>query len=370
MTIQLSEHLALYKYLLLLCLLANIFEISASASEKNTPADNEPSARIYRNPEERREAGLGTEITQWLTFSGLLEIEKNYTRNQFENSINTTNSDRPDQTLQAAFTASFTHWLEAELIIEAENDKQYRSFIDEALINADIDNWGISIGIQNLPFGEYYSHFITGPLLEFGETRKKSLLVDYSFNNNIELSGFIFSSENTRNNKTKPYDWGLSLELTTHHEAIRFGLSFLSDLSETDEALLDEGNHHYQQKVSAWSAYALVGLYPFEITLEALQANKPFSELDNTENHPKAHNVELAYFPQESLQFAFRVEHSNELSEQPQWQYGLSCSWYFSKRFNIALDYLYADFKKSSVFDDDNALKYTHTLAAQMSIEF
>jgi hypothetical protein len=82
--------------------------------------------------------------------------------------------------------------------------------------------------------------------------------------------------------------------------------------------------------------------------------------------------LELAYFPKENLQIALRVEHSEELAEEPQWQYGIACSWYFGNRFNIAIDYLYGDYKKNVVLDDDddNVLKHSHTLAALISMEF
>jgi hypothetical protein len=161
MSIPLAAHSCVYSRSLLLCLLAGGFAISSLASvsdftqdkknldKKNQDSQNQdsaPSTRIYRNPEERREAGLGTELTDWLTFSGLFELEKNYTQFKYDNAI-------------------------------------------------DIGEAGIQLGKLNLPFGEYYSHFVTGPLLEFGETRKNAIIFDYGITDGLEVSVFAFDSD-------------------------------------------------------------------------------------------------------------------------------------------------------------------------------
>ena len=43
-----------------------------------TPQDER--VRIYRTPQERREAGLKRELTDWFTLSGLVELEYNLQR--------------------------------------------------------------------------------------------------------------------------------------------------------------------------------------------------------------------------------------------------------------------------------------------------
>lgn len=46
--------------------------------------DNDPDNLFYKSPEERREAGLGQKINDWLTISALLEIEREQQRTRLE----------------------------------------------------------------------------------------------------------------------------------------------------------------------------------------------------------------------------------------------------------------------------------------------
>ena len=49
------------------------------------PAAAERRASFYRTPRERREAGLKTKLTDWITFSGLVEVEAGSVVYQFRN---------------------------------------------------------------------------------------------------------------------------------------------------------------------------------------------------------------------------------------------------------------------------------------------
>ncbi|MGI9285400.1 MAG: LbtU family siderophore porin [Pseudomonadales bacterium] len=347
-------------------------------------------ARFYRNPEERREAGLGRQLTDWLLFSGLLEIEKEYLENKFKNNITTTEDDGAVPTIEAVFELTIFPWLVGEFVFEAEYDTGYFARADEILIAIESETWGLKIGRQNLPFGEYYSHFVSGPLLEFGETRATSLIADHSFNDNFEVSAFVFDSDFGEPSGNDNYDWGLAVEYVSSNEAIRFGASYLSDLAETDERLLEEHIYTYKKRVSAWSAYALIGFDSFELTAEIVQARRtlthfetPATEVEQDEESedgeveevtgfkPTSYNLELAYFPQPHLQFAVRVEHSDELEDEPEWRYGVSATWRIGKYVGVSLDYLYGDYKNDFVLDDnDNALDHSHQVAVQVVVEF
>ena len=66
-----------------------------------------------------------------------------------------------------------------------------------------------------------------------------------------------------------------------------------------------------------------------------------------------------------------RLEYSDELADEPEWQYGMSVSWRLHRNINIAVDYLYGDYKDGFVTDDnDNELRHRNLLAAQLAIEF
>ncbi len=349
------------------------------------------SARFYRSPEERRDAGHGIQVTDWLLFAGLVELEQEFLENQFQNNVTVNEDEGLTPTLEAVFEVTAFPWLIGEFVFEAEVDSGYFARIDEGLVAIETENWGLKIGRQYLPFGEFYSHFVSGPLLEFGETRATSLLADYSFNDSLEVSAFVFDSDFGKRGENDDYDWGLALEYVSNNEAIRLGISYLSDLAETEERLLEEHVYSFQRRVSAWSAYALIGIDQIELTVEIVQARqslKAFTSTalafelneDDDENDggeevkafkPSAYNLELAYFPQPHVQFAVRVEHSNELEEAPLWRYGVSTSWRIGEHVGVALDYLYGKYKRDFVLDDsDTALEHSHQVAVQLVVEF
>ncbi len=366
----------------------------AGDEEADTVEPAAQSAKFYRSPEERRDAGQGTQVTDWLLFAGLVELEQEFLVNQFRNNVTATESDGLTPTVEAVFEVTAFPWLIGEFVFEAEVDDGYFARIDEGLVAIETENWGLKIGRQYLPFGEFYSHFVSGPALEFGETRATSLLADYSFSDSLEVSMFVFDSDFSKPDENDDFDWGLAFEYVTNNEAIRLGVSYLSDLAEADERLLEEHVYNYKRRVSAWSAYALIGFDQFELTAEIVQARRSLvaftapaipsiavepNEAED-ENHddeqvaafkPSAYNLELAYFPQPHMQFAIRVEHTNELEDAPEWRYGIATSWRIGRYVGVSLDYLYGKYQRGYVLDDnDNALSRSHQLAAQLVVEF
>ena len=212
------------------------------------------SARKYKSPEERREAGLGTQLNKWTKFSGLLEIEKEY----FEN--NTVDNRKNRETIDTSFNVqwavefTFSNWLGAELVYETDHDGQrFTGKWDEIffLIELDEFNLGVEVGRVSAPFGEYYSNFVTDPILEFGETIRNGFIIDYTFFENIEITGFLIDSDVEKRDKNSEFDWGASLEITNDLENFKFGLGYLSDLAESDEKFLIEEDNFYVDRVSA-----------------------------------------------------------------------------------------------------------------------
>lgn len=362
---------------LILLLLACMACAAADPQEDGNSAEN-VSARIYRSPEERREAGLGRQVTDWLRVSGLLEAEKMTIENNFSNDRKITQNDRPVGNLQLSFDVALVDWLTAELIFDAEYDFEARSDEnalhakwDEAFFDAELGEWGIKLGRQYVPFGEYYSHFVTGPLLEFGETRGDGVVVDYSFADLLEVAGFVFDSKVNKLGRGAKPDWGVSVNYTLNNEAIRLGLGYLSDLAESDEEFLADDNNRYAKRVSAWNAYALIGFDQFEITAEYVQANSKFREFDDSDDKPSAVNLELAYFPVATWQFAARYEHSDEFADEPADQYGIAATWAPVNRFTITAEYLYGKYKRGFVTDDDdNDQQSRDSIAIGLTYEF
>ena len=355
-----------------LCLLA--WPNGSVAEELPSPDQEQASTesvRIYRNPEERREAGLGTKVTEWLKLGAVIEVEKEWQKNRIKGKDNTLNPD-PGLAIELGFEVEYHEWLESEVLFAIEEDgRQHYQELDEGLIGVNLGEWGMKAGLIYVPFGVYYSHFVTGPLLEFGQTRGDAVLMDYTFFDSVELAAYIFDSKVDRRENHNEADWGVNVEYASEDESIHVGIGYLSDLAESQDELLFDFNNNFLRRVPAWNAYALIGLIPFEFTAEILRATKTFKEFPKNADQPFAYNLELAYFPIQAFQVAGRVEHSEELMDEPAWQYGISVTWAPWESMTISADYLYGRYKKRFVFDDfDNPQTSHHIVALQLTWGF
>lgn len=349
--------------------------LSSFADEVDDDANkiDEPDAHptFYRTPEEKREAGLGTELTDWLVVSGLLEIEREQPRYELMNGSILRESVFTTKALQIGLDFSFSDNFEAEMVFEIEDEGKTRMKVDEAVIAWDWQDFGFTFGRYAPSFGEYYSHLVVSPMLEFGETRATTFTIDYSVKENLELSLFWLKSDVNSHAKSKNIDWGMALEWTSEDEAIRFGSSYLSDIAESDEGFFDDANNVYKQRVDAVSAYVFWGLEGYEFSAEMVKTLDQFVEFEHHINQPEAYNFEFAYFPMQELQIAFRYEMSRELEDMPEKRYGLGMRWLLFDNINIAADYLVGRYKAVEFADEDEELfKNDTTLAIQISIEF
>ena len=116
--------------------------------------------------------------------SGLAKVKATPFTNNFRNPIPNAGRDDALTAAQIGFKVEMSEQVEAEIILDFEDHKT-SSVLDEAFLDLNSGNWGLSVGTQTLPFGAYYSNFITGPLLEFGETRTTALLLSYSYNDSL-----------------------------------------------------------------------------------------------------------------------------------------------------------------------------------------
>ncbi len=328
-------------------------------------------ARLYRSPSERREAGLGRHVTEWLTVSGLVEVESEHSVQEFASERSDDSRHFTDKTIQLGLTASLTEHIATEFVLEHEVDIDH-TLLDEAIVQYEGELLSMELGRLYLPFGEYYSHFVTGPILEFGETRGNALVVDIELNDYFDLITYALSGKAEKLDQSGGHlDWGGGVDFANADESVQISVGYFSDLAETEEKLLDDFRHDYRHRVDAISAHALIGGNHYEITAEYLAALRSFKELDKQENRPWAANLELAWFPTPYFQLAARAEASSDIADQPRRQYGLSAAWLISGHINISVDYLFGQFKNDFAFDDDdNEIDTRHLLAAQVSIEF
>jgi hypothetical protein len=126
----------------------------------------------YTTREERRDAGVKHEITDWLTASGLLEFEGILQSFSLFDTSSHPQEDDFTKTLQLGLEISPLSWMRGELIYEYDDDDESnKQTIDEAILAFEGGDFELELGKLFVPFGEYFSHFVSGPLLEFGETR-------------------------------------------------------------------------------------------------------------------------------------------------------------------------------------------------------
>ena len=332
---------------------------------------SEQRAQIYHTPRERREAGLGTQLTDWLSLSGLAQIQATSFNNMFRNSIPDAGRDNAVSSVQIGFKVEMPEQVEAEIILDFEDHKT-SSVLDEAFVDLNSGNWGMSVGTQTLPFGAYYSNFITGPLLEFGETRTTALLLSYSYNDSLEFSAFTYQGNaRKQNSEDRLRDWAAAVEAKFIDNKLLFGASYISDVADSDAQLLEDFANQYQQHVGAWSAYAVARTGIGEMSFEVLQATRAFRELPANANQPRAWNFEIAYYPQQTWQVAARYERSDELAGQPERRYGIAATWLAFGTVTITCEYLRSDFKSGFVFDDGGNELHQQTLfATELLLEF
>jgi hypothetical protein len=146
--------------------------------------------RIYKTPEERREAGLKYHITPWLAVSALIEFEYLYQQYSSYDTTGHASDDDFSKALQMATELTPWPWVKGELIYEY--DEANRHTLDEAIAAFEAGDWELAVGKQYLPFGVYFSHFVSGPLLEFGETRDRGATLSYGPDERVDLSAFAY----------------------------------------------------------------------------------------------------------------------------------------------------------------------------------
>lgn len=355
-------------FLLSLALLLSAVFIPASLVAKEE--EEEATARIYRSPEERRDAGIGHEITDWIEIFSLIEFETEYEKETLGDGPKLKGIRQSSQSFQLGLDVEISDQLIAEIVYEYEFDRD-QGQVDEAIIEYETDHWSLKIGRENISFGEFFSHFATGPLLEFGETRADALTLGYKFSPQLEVFGLVFKGDINALGHSHQTDFGGGLEFTADNESFVLGFNYLSDIAESDEQFLAEEGNRYFKRVSGFNAYLLWALERFEITAEVVKAMDRFMELEPEVDQPIAWNLELAWMPRPRWQLAFRVEGSAELEDEPERQLGLSSSWLLSKYAHLSLDYLYGDYKKGFAEDDnENELESRQSAAIQLSIEF
>ncbi|MES9925183.1 MAG: LbtU family siderophore porin [Candidatus Thiodiazotropha endolucinida] len=371
----------LFAWLIGLCLIL-LVSSPAAADETveealetgQTTGEDEPTEkqRIYRTREEQREAGLQTAITPWLTLSGLLEGEIQTDRYVPRNREDVVKSRDDNANIQIGLVIDLFGLAEAEVVAEYDSDPDKFSS-EEAFVTFESDPMELSLGKQFTPLGLYFDHFITGPMLEFGETSARHvILLAYGPSDQFDLTLAAYRGRSSKVGADDAWDWAVGFEAWPT-DTFSFGLSYQSDLSDSDERILDDD--HYIERVPAVSGYLFGMTDAFEFSLEVVAALEDFRELEKDLNRPIAWNAEVAYFfPNFDAELALRIENSHELEDEPEHRYGAAITWYLHKRANLTLEILRAQFDAESyaidLDDDEVSIQHANTMSAKISIVF
>ena len=318
----------------------------------STPVFAEEESRLYSTREEKREAGVKHEITPWLILTSLAEIEGEWKRFGLENTDESDIQRNNSGTLQLGFDVLPFEWAKVELLTEYDTDTN-DWILDEATIALEKDSLELVTGLQALDFGVYYSHFATGPILEFGETIDYGVTVAYNHEDVFDITASLYRGDARHVNSKDSLDWMVAIEAWPV-DYFSFGFSIISDLADSEARFLDDTGNRYERKVPAMSGYLLWVAEQYEVSLEALGALRSFSELDGDRDQPVAWNLEFVHFISPVIDWSLRIEGSYEVEDEPGYQFGLALNYRLHENIVLTTEALYG------LYRDDLATDVNH----------
>lgn len=316
------------------------------------PAATTPDVRVYRNRQERRDGSQKHPLNDWLQVAAIVNAEYFGENFRFFEEEGRIRENESGQALELEFVATPAEWIKAEVVAElSHSEAGWEGKIDEAVIAFTAGNFELEAGRLYPPFGEFTSYFATGPLLEFGETRRNGLVLTGELSARFSAAVFALDGDfSAVQGKSGQRDWGLALEYAPA-EFLRFGCSYLSDLAESGFEFLEAGIR-YTRRVDAWSGFAIFNREALTLSVEFVQALRPYDELDAEVNRPSAWNVELAWQFRVPVVAAVRLEGSRELDAAPRRRAGVALLWGFRPNITLAVEYLQSRYARGFHEDD------------------
>jgi hypothetical protein len=314
----------------------------------------------YRNPAERREAGLGTQLSPNVRLFGLLEYETLDIRHP-EGYRTGQNLREDTYTGQLALQLQPAPWLKAEIVAEIEKDDNTNSKLDEAFAEIDLDVVEVSAGRLYVPFGEYYSYFISGPILEFGETSGPAVLVDIDLTETLELQLYGLRNDVPQpDSRARKNQWGANVSHANPTETFLMAAGYLSDMRAADDGLIkDLAEEQHTSPVGGVNASLLWQIAHTQLTFEYVAAVESLQD-DGTSYTPRAYNSELTYFHRDRFQISVRYERAFDMGEDLRRQYGISASYSPLDFVTMTCEYLRGYYPHRAIgqepddFDDDD----------------
>jgi hypothetical protein len=298
-------------------------------------AEDDGSARLYQTREEQREAGQEHVLAPWLRAALLAEGEWGRERRTGTGATDVA-TDRSGS-VQVGLTASPLKDAKGELLLAYDTERD-KVDADEAVLSVQLGAWELSGGRMYLPFGTFFSHFVSGGLIEFGETHAPAVSVSRTIAgaHDLEVAAYRGRAREVGGHDG-PWDGAFTLELWPEGD-VAFGLGATSDLADADGLRLP-GNR-YARRVAGWTGYARAAAGRFQVTAEGLGAGSGFRDLAADRNRPSAWNVETVWFFRDDAEAALRLEGSHELMDAPALQGGTALTWRPDDRVSLTVEYL------------------------------
>lgn len=333
-------------------------------------AEDADGGRLYITREERREERLKHPLTDWASVSALLEVEQSAARSANSEHSSRWGSTDPVATLQLSSEVKPVSWLKAEVIYEFDANSQLLA-LDEASTAIEANSLELEMGTLYLPFGAFYSHFATGPLLEFGETRGKAVTLNWDPDEHLELILFAYQASAKHFELSGPnLGWGAAVNVSPS-KSMNLGVSFASNLAYPIEEMLENTNDRNSLRVAGLNGHCVFDFEEVEFSLEFLQTLGSYSEVLAEQNSPWAWNTEAALDLTDSLEFAVRQEGSGELTTAPRYRSGAAFTWRINKNAGLTVEYFYNIFRSTLPSDSkDSSSKPSQEVGAKLSVQF
>jgi len=282
---------------------------------------------------EPREPFVLERLSDKLRLGGLLEFEASFARMEGGDD----ESDLVLATAQLDLEASINDHIDGHMIFLHEEGEDESVVVDEAVLSLTSPakplggTFSLDAGRMYLPFGRFESRFISDPLtLELGETNDTALALGWSRGETVVLRVAAFSGETDTVGDNDSIDAvAVSLEIAPA-EGFAFGGSWISDLAESDIALVKDDpllGNVYDASVPGAAAFVTLSVGDFYLTGEYVTALRSFERDvlvaaqtqiepgELTGRRPSAWNAELSFAPNDRWEVAVKAEKAKDFMD-------------------------------------------------------
>lgn len=330
--------------------------IEALEAEKAASKETEPSPY-----------SLGS-LADKIEVHGLIEVEAAYNKPEGGDE----SSDLALATVELGLDIQATDYLGGHILLLWEEGETEPVDLDEAIIRLTYPRplFGLTAGFTGgkmyVPFGKFNSFMVTDPLtLDLGETNQSAGMFTLEGAKWLLQAG-AFSGETDTTGDNDTIDGFVAALEIQPTEQLGFGVSLISDIAESDIALVDDEDL-YEESVMGAAAYISWQIGQFGLEAEYVTALDTFDTAligltDLSGDRPEAWNLELAWMPNDRWQVAGRFEQAKDFQDDAT-RYGGTVSYGLFEHAVLALEYLHSDAKGPDADPD-------HTVTAQLAFEF